>query len=403
MRTPGGVLAAVALLASTGLIAACGGDGEGNGPTTTVTSGSEEGGTGGVRPAGASEAFDAQGVYDRAAPGVVTVSSVFGGGGNPLGGGGPRGGQGSGFLISDDGEIVTNAHVVTDGEAGGSGSFTQAREVFVQFADRNSVEAEVVGFDPFADVALLKVDPGGLDLKPVELGKIEDIEVGDPVATLGSPFGETQSLSVGIISQADRSIPSLTQFTIDGALQTDASINPGNSGGPLLDAEGDVIGINQQIDTTSGTGQGVGFAVPIDLASRSIDQLREDGKVEYAYMGVTTQQLYPQLADELELKSETGALVATVVSDGPADEAGLCCVLSTSEEDEKTIRFQATEVVTGGDLIVAVDGEEIVSGSDLPRIVSRLDPGQTVTLEVIRDGKRMDVDVELGARPESGT
>ena len=183
--------------------------------------------------------------------------------------------------------------------------------------------AEIVGFDPYADVALLKVDPDGLDLHPLELATNDEVEVGQPVAAIGSPFGEEQSLSVGVISATDRSIESLTEFQIDGAIQTDASINPGNSGGPLLDAEGQVIGINQQINTTSGGNEGVGFAVPIALVARSLDQLREDGTVDYAYIGVTTQSLYPQLADQLGLESDTGALVAEVVNGSPADDAGI--------------------------------------------------------------------------------
>lgn len=397
------VWAILATLLATALLAAgCGGD-EGGDTTTTVveeTGGDSGGGDGGGEPVIESNgaAFDAQAVFERAAPGVVTVSSIFAGGSDPLGTG-PQAGQGSGFVISDEGEIVTNAHVVTDGETGG-GEINAAREVFVEFPDRNTVEAEIVGFDPFADVALIKVDPEDLDIEPVELGEIEDLEVGDPVAAIGSPFGELQSLSVGVVSQTDRTIPSLTRFSIDGAIQTDASINPGNSGGPLLDSQGRVVGINQQIDTTSGGNQGVGFAVPIDLASRSIDQLREDGTVDYAYIGVETQPLYPQLAEELDIDSPTGALVATVVEGGPADEAGLCCALTEDEQNEKSIRFQATEVVPGGDVIVAVDGEEIVGVADLPRIISRRDPGDEVTLEIIRDGERMDLTIELGTRPE---
>jgi S1-C subfamily serine protease len=350
-----------------------------------------------------SGAFNAQAVYEKAAPGVVTISSIFPAGTNPLAGPGPQAGQGSGFVISDEGEIVTNAHVVTDGQAQGSDDINQAREVFVQFPDRNQIEAEVVGFDPFADVALLKVDPEDLDLDPIELGSLDHVEVGDPVAAIGSPFGERQSLSVGVVSATDRSIPSLTEFQIDGAIQTDASINPGNSGGPLLDAEGRVIGINQQIDTTSGGNQGVGFAVPIDIASRSIDDLREDGKVDYAFIGVTSQPLYPQLADELDIDAETGALIANVVPDGPADEAGICCVYSPDEEREHTIRFQSQEIVTGGDVIVSVEGEKLIEEADLPRIVSRLEPGDTATLEIIRDGERMEVEVELGTRPATAT
>ncbi len=399
---------AVAAFAAAIALAACGEDDspEESGPPAAV----QEDGPGGKLVIEAEDgAFNAQAVYDRAAPGVVTITAVFAGNETSiLGETGPRGGQGSGFVISEDGEIATNAHVVTDAEAvtGSDPSATPAeintaREVFVQFPDRNSVPAEIVGFDPFGDVALVKVDPDGLDLQPVELGSIGDIEVGEPVAAIGSPFGEQQSLSVGVVSALDRSIPSLTQFQIDGAIQTDASINPGNSGGPLLDAEGRVVGINQQIDTTSGGNQGVGFAVPIDLASRSLDQLREDGEVDYAYIGITTQALFPQLAEELDLGTETGALIANLIEGGPADEADLCCVLSKSEEREKTIRFQAIPVVTGGDVIISVDGEKLVGATDLPRIISRKEPGQTVTLEIIRDGDRMEVDVKLEARPAS--
>ena len=229
-------------------------------------------------------------------------------------------------MISDDGEILTNAHVVTDASSTGTPTrpLHEAKEIYVQFADRNQVEADVVGFDPFSDVALLKVDPDGLDLNPLTLGSENDVEVGDAVAAIGSPFGQNQSLSVGVVSAADRTIDSLTQFGIDGAIQTDASINPGNSGGPLLNAGGEVVGINQQIQTSSGGNEGVGFAVPIDLAERAVGQLRDGGQVSYAYAGVTTQPLYPQLAERLGIDEvDTGALVQEVESDSPAEEAGL--------------------------------------------------------------------------------
>jgi S1-C subfamily serine protease len=337
-------------------------------------------------------AFDAQAIYEAVAPGVVTVRSIFRDQRpTPLDPGGGQG-QGSGFLISEDGEVVTNAHVVTDGEAGGGERIRPARQVFVQFADRNQVPAEVVGFDPFADVALLRIDPEELELQPIELGSAADVEVGDPVAAIGSPFGQQQSLSVGVVSATDRSVQSLTRFTIDGAIQTDASINPGNSGGPLLDAEGRVIGINQQIRTGSGGSEGVGFAVPIDLAERSVGQLREDGEPSYAFLGVTTQSLYPQLAERLGVDVETGALIIEVTPDSPAAEAGL-------RGGDEEIRFQGIEVEIGGDVIVALEGERLVGESDLPREVARLDPGDTVTLGIIRDGERQEVEVTLGERP----
>jgi S1-C subfamily serine protease len=339
-------------------------------------------------------AFDSHAIYAKAAPGVVTVRSIIGSGGAEVFGGGGGEGQGSGFVISDEGEIITNAHVVTDASAAGAqgGPLNAAREVYVQFPDRNQVEAEIVGFDPFADVALLKVDPDGLDLRPLPLGSEDDVAVGDGVAAIGSPFGQEQSLSVGVVSASDRSIQSLTDFQIDGAIQTDASINPGNSGGPLLDAAGEVVGINQQINTTSGGNEGVGFAVPIDLAERSIEDLRDDGQVSYAYAGVTTQPLYPQLAERLDLSIDTGAIVSEVVPGGPADEAGL-------RGGDSPIRFQGQQLEVGGDVIVAVNGEPIEGNADLPRRISLLDPGDVVSLEVIRDGESEQIEVELGERP----
>jgi S1-C subfamily serine protease len=387
-------LVAAAAVAAALALAGCGGSDEPSGNDTSATTVS--------KPAEhvvietASGEFNPGAIYQKAAPGVVTISSVFGGGGDvgDLFGGGGGAGQGSGFVISDDGEILTNAHVVTDAEASTDAEIHEAKELYVEFPDRNQVPGEIIGFDPYADVALVKVDPEGLDLQPLQLGSVDDVAVGAPVAAIGSPFGEEQSLSTGIVSARDRTIESLTSFAIDGAIQTDASINPGNSGGPLLDADGRVIGLNQQINTTSGGNEGVGYAVPIDLAKRSLEQLREDGEVEYAYIGVETTPLYPQLADKLGIDAETGALISKVVPDGPADDAGL-------EAGDQTISFQGREIRAGGDVIVAVDGEPIVGESDLPRLISRLDPGDEVTLEVIRDGEHQDVDVTLGTRDDA--
>jgi S1-C subfamily serine protease len=387
-----GVAAAVAAAIAVALvIGACGEDDDSSVPTGAVTG--EEGDRERVVIEATNGAFNPQAVYDKVAPGVVTVSSVFESGDDSLFGGGGAAGQGSGFVLSDSGEIVTNAHVVTDAEAGGASDINEADEVYVEFADRNQVPADVIGFDPFVDVALLRVDPEGLDLVPVELGSSEETQVGQPVAAIGSPFGEEQSLSVGVISATDRTIESLTDFRIDGAIQTDASINPGNSGGPLLDAEGRVLGINQQIRTASGADEGVGFAVPVDAVRRSVDQLRDDAEAEYAFLGVSTQALYPQLAERLDIDTPTGALVAEVTPDGPADEAGI-------EAGDEEIRFQGVPVTAGGDVILSVDGHEIVSESDLAEAVSDHAPGDTVTLEVLRDGNVEEIEIELGERPE---
>jgi S1-C subfamily serine protease len=380
----GALLAAAALA-----LGACGGDDSGS-----SAAGSSDGPRKTVVVQARAGAFDPAAVYHQAAPGVVTIRSIFSGDSSSLlGGGGKSAAQGSGFVISDSGEIATNAHVVTDGSAGG-GAIHEAKEVYVQFADRNQVAADIVGFDPHADVALLKIDPEGLDLNPLRLATSEEVQVGQPVAAIGSPFGEDQSLSVGVVSATNRSIQSLTEFQIDGAIQTDASINPGNSGGPLLDAEGRVIGIDQQINTTSGGNEGVGFAVPVALVARSIDQLRDNGTVKYAYIGVTTQSLYPQLADRLGLDTDTGALVTKVVDGSPAADAGL-------EAGKQEIEFQGLKAVTGGDVIVAVDGDEIVGETDLPKLIAEHEPGDTVTVEVIRDGGTRSLDVKLGERPDS--
>ncbi len=339
-----------------------------------------------VEGIGTKGGFDARGIYDRLAPGVVTVISLFGEADGPLGS--QDGGLGSGFVLDGDGFIATNTHVVTNGQG-----LSRARQVFVNFADGNRVPARIIGTDPNADVALLKVDPRGLSLTPLELGRLEDLQVGDPVAAIGSPFGEEQSLSVGVVSALDRNIASLTDFGIGDAIQTDAAINRGNSGGPLLDAQGRVIGINAQIRTETGEGAGVGFAVPVDAVRRSLELLREDGEAEYGFLGVSTQELYPQLAEELGLDVDVGALVSEVVEDSPAEDAGLTA-------GDRRIEFQGqTDIAADGDVIVAVNGEQLTRSADLADLVSLLEPGERVELGILRDGERRTVEVELGERP----
>jgi S1-C subfamily serine protease len=370
--------ASVAILAlCAALLAACG--------SSDNSPGSNEGATSAAKPTviveTAADGFDAARVYREALPGVVTIRSIFAAGAA----------EGSGFVLSRDGEIVTNAHVVTDES---SGRRVPADEVFVEFPDRNVVPAEIVGFDPFADVALLKVSADGLNLHPLKLGDDRDIRVGEPVAAIGSPFGEQSSLSVGVVSAANRSVKSLTEFQIEGAIQTDASINPGNSGGPLLDGEAQVLGINQQIETSSGANDGVGFAVPISAIKRSIEQLEEDGSAEYAYIGVSSQALYPQLAEKLGLDTTFGGLIAEVVPGGPAEKAGL-------EGGDEKLNFQAGEYKVGGDVILDVDDRPVVEPDDLARLVSTKRPGEKVTLTVLHDGKKEQVVVTLGKRPDT--
>jgi S1-C subfamily serine protease len=346
-----------------------------------------------VEGLGRNGGFDPAAIYDRLSPGVVTILSIFGGGTSLLDDGG-EGGQGSGFVIDGDGYIATNAHVVTT-ERGDS--TVKADQVFIEFSDGNRVPAEIVGEDPNADVALLKVNPPGLSLTPLRLGRSDTIAVGEPVAAIGSPFGERQSLSIGVISALDRTIQSLTQFEIGDAIQTDAAINPGNSGGPLLDAEGRVIGINAQIKSQSGGGEGVGFAIPVDAVRRSLDELRETGRVDYGYLGVETLTIWPQLADRLDLGVETGALVQDVVDGSPAEDAGI-----EAGADEITFQGQS-RIATGGDLIVGVNDKELTREHDLADEISDHSAGDTVRLTLIRDGDRRTVEIELGKRPARAT
>ncbi len=372
-----------ALLLFLTLLAGCGA-GDGGGETdSTARAPAQSQRTPQVIVAAADSGFDAASVYREAAPGVVTIRSVFGESAGAA--------EGSGFVLNEDGEIVTNAHVITEES---SGARQPAKEVFVEFPDRNVVAAEIVGFDPFVDVGLLRIEPDGFTLHPLELGDEADIDVGQPVAAIGSPFGEQQSLSSGIVSATDRSVKSLTQFQIEGAIQTDASINPGNSGGPLLDAAARVIGINQQIETNSGANDGVGFAVPISAVKRSVAQLEQDGGVEYAYIGVSSQALYPQLADKLGLDTTYGGLLAEVVPGGPAEEAGL-------EGGDDKLRFQAGEYRTGGDVILEAGGQKLVEPDDLSRFVAFHEPGEKVTLTILHDGERKRVEVTLDKRPDS--
>jgi 2-alkenal reductase len=363
--------------------------------TVEVVRGGDDGG------GGSAGGFDPAAIYARDSPGVVTVFSVLPASGSAASSGGlelpdgdgsptPSEGIGSGFVIDGSGEVATNAHVVTDGTGA---AIKQAKEVYVAFADGNEVSARIVGFDPNADVALLKIDPAGLTLRPLSLGSARDLRVGTPVAAIGSPFGEPQSLSVGVVSATDRSIESLTGFEISGAIQTDAAINRGNSGGPLVNAKGEVLGINSQIQSTSGGGEGVGYAIPVDSVRRTLDALRTTGKVDYAYLGVATTRIYPQLARRFKLPVSKGAWVQEIVADGPADKAGLRAGSSRT-------RFQARSVIPGGDIIKAVDGKALGDEADLSVALASHKPGDKVTLRVYRDGTPRSIVVTLAARPQ---
>jgi S1-C subfamily serine protease len=281
--------------------------------------------------------------------------------------------------------VVTNAHVVDNNQA----------DPTVQFDNKKSVPAKIIGRDPSNDVAVLKVDPKGLKLRPLPLGDSSKIEVGSPVVAIGSPFGLDQTVTAGIISALQRQIMAPNNFTISNVIQTDAAINPGNSGGPLLDAAGNVIGINSQI-ATSGTSDGnvgIGFAVPINTVKQVLPQLEKSGKVDYAYLGVSTSTLTPELAGRLNFGNyKEGAQVACVVKGGPADKAGM-----QSGADSAVINGVHTSL--GGDLIVKIDGKGIKTADDVAAKVLTKKSGDSIEITVVRDGKLKNLTAKLGARP----
>jgi 2-alkenal reductase len=266
----------------------------------------------------------------------------------------------------------------------------------VEFADRDRAPAKIVGWDVFDDVGVVKVEPSAHALRPVPLGNSAAVSVGEPVAAIGSPFGNEDSLGVGVVSAIHRSIDSLTSnYSLVDAIQTDAPINHGNSGGPLFDARGRVIGINAQIRSNTGTAQGVGFAVPINSARRSMEQLIVTGAVSYAFIGVSTEDLTPALARHFGYPVDHGAVIATVQEHSPAATAGL----RGGNRDETYLGVDFTD---GGDVIVALAGHPVRGSEDVVRIVTdALSPGQVAKITVLRDGKRLQIPVRLAKRSNS--
>jgi 2-alkenal reductase len=333
--------------------------------------------------------FDPSRIYTMRSAGVVTIYAIFaGGGGEPT-----KEAQGSGFVVSPKGYILTNSHVITDAGEGVS-NVSAADKLFVEFQDRDRVTATVVGWDIYDDVGLIKVNPSNHRLDSVPLGDSAQVRVGQPVAAIGSPFGNVNSLSVGVVSATERSIDSLTsQYSLVDAIQTDAPINHGNSGGPLFDAGGRVIGINAQIRSDSGSAEGVGFAVPIDSARRSMTQLIATGRVSYAYVGIKTEDLIPTIAKRLDYPVSHGAVVTSVTPRTPGAEAGL-------RAGGNTLELLGSSFTSGGDVIVSIAGRPVTSAEDVVRIVAeQLSPGQTVPVAFIRGGRKHRVTVTLQERP----
>jgi S1-C subfamily serine protease len=332
--------------------------------------------------------FEPAAIYRSRSGGVVTVYAYFDE--EPPS---EHAAQGSGFVVSTRGEILTSAHVVTTAGRGDRDP-EGATRLFVAFADGDRVPATLVGWDLYDDVAVLRVAPAAHALRPVPLGDSARVVVGEPVAAMGSPFGNENSLAVGVVSATNRSIDSLTSdYTVADAIQTDAPITHGNSGGPLFDARGRVIGINAQIRSESGQAEGVGFAIPINAAKRSLEQLVRNGRVAYAYVGVNAEDLTPTIARRFDYTVQRGAVVACVVPDSPGAKAGL-------RGGTERRRLNGFEFRYGGDVVVEIGNSKVSDAADLVRVVSEsLTPGELVRFTVLREGKRMVVPVRLGERP----
>ena len=339
-----------------------------------------------VADSSSTKGLTAREIYKRDAPGVVNVKSQivqrvqspFG----PF----PQDQQGeatgSGFVVDKSGYILTNAHVI-DG----------ASQVTVSFEDKKTENAKVVGKDSSTDLALLKVDPSGLDLKPLEFGDSSTVQVGDPTIAIGNPFALDRTLTTGVVSALQRQISAPNGFAISHVIQTDAAINPGNSGGPLLDANGRVIGINSQIATGNGGdgNVGIGFAVPINTAKKVLPQLKQNGRVQRAYLGITGVTIDKSL-DRLNLATNKGVLVQSVSPGSPAAKAGI-------RGGNAQTTLNGSSVQLGGDVITKIDGQQVGSMDDVVSAIADKKPGDSVSIEYVRNKNPTTVSVTLAQRP----
>jgi S1-C subfamily serine protease len=295
----------------------------------------------------------------------------------------PVEGAGSGFVIDEKGYILTNFHVVGD-----------AQSIEVILGDQSRYPAKFIGADQRNDVALVKIDAKGKRIPALPLGDSAALQVGQKVLAIGNPFGFQSTLTTGVISALGRTVQTSQSTFIDEAIQTDAAINRGNSGGPLIDSHGQVIGINSAIYTPTGTTAGIGFAIPINSAKRIAHDLMTDGRVHQAFLGINTLAVGGNLAEALDLPAQEGLLVESVSRGGPAAAAGI-------RGGDRYVRAGMQRITIGGDLVVAVDGQKVTSPFDLNIILNRKRPGDTVTLTLYRGGRKMDVPVRLGERPNT--
>jgi S1-C subfamily serine protease len=328
-----------------------------------------------------SGAKSVQQIYEEAGPGVVqvTTSGVDAGGSFfvPQ----PTSSLGSGFVVDRDGYIVTNYHVIEN-----------AQEIEVNFSGDDRVPATIVGSDPSTDLAVLKIDAQSRALTPLPLGNSDEVHVGDAVVAIGNPFGLERSVTAGIVSALQRDITAPNGYTIDKVIQTDAPINEGNSGGPLLNARGQVIGVNSQISSETGGNVGIGFAVPVNTVREVVSQIKASGKVEHAYLGIQMQEITPDLAETIDVPVDEGVLIVGVIEGSPADQAGL-------QGGEQQVIVGGRSYVLGGDIVTRADGQAVTSPDDLRSVIMEKSPGDPMTLEIHRGQAQRTVNVTLGQQP----
>jgi len=292
------------------------------------------------------------------------------------------GGVGSGFVFDKKGHIITNSHVIKD-----------AKKVVVTFLDGRSYNAEIIGFDEFTDIGVIKVNADLLLLQPLSLGDSANLKVGEPIAAIGNPFGLSGSMTSGIVSQLGRLLPSGLGYSIPDVIQTDAAINPGNSGGPLLNMRGEIVGINTAIQSTTGEFTGVGFAVPSQTIAKIVPSLIENGKYHHTWMGISGRDIDPDLAKVLNLKDAVGFLVITVVENSPAAKAGI-------HGSDETVQVEGGKYPVGGDIILSVDGKQVRKIDDILIHLQRVKSvGDEMVLEILREGRTTNITIILEERP----
>ncbi len=325
-------------------------------------------------------------IYKRTAPGVVQITATGSAQSSPFSGSAPQA-LGSGFVFDKAGYIITNYHVIADALDAGS--------IEVTFSNNASHSATVVGTDPSTDLAVLKVNTSASALTALTLGDSDNVQVGDSVVAIGNPFGLSRTVTAGIVSAMQRQIEAPNQYAIDHVIQTDAPINHGNSGGPLINAKGEVIGVNAQIEPgTNGGNVGVGFAVPSNTVKTVAGQLIENGKIEHAAIGVIAQELTPQVAKQFRLPVQRGVIVEEVQAGSGAAKAGV-----KAGKTEVTVAGESYTL--GGDIIVKANGQPVTDLASLRDVVSELEPGDTVMLEIYRGETKKSIAVKLGRRPSS--